>query len=212
MESVPSANIPTLLITGLVTASFTVNVTVTGGTATLGSDYTTPGGGASFTVIVPAGNYNNTAIPLGITITDDNILEPSETIALSLGTGPNYTVGHTVTCGTAARTTTTYTVTDNDSRVTLRKQWTNAIVGDDATLTVSRAAVVVDTLTSDAGAAGELDTDATPTNAVIGETLTLAETLAGGNVGVYTAGLACSGAADTNLANGLTIADRKSVV
>lgn len=206
VESVPSANIPTLLITGLVTASFTVNVTVTGGTATLGSDYTTPGGGASFTVIVPAGNYNNTAIPLGITITDDNILEPSETIALSLGTGPNYTVGHTVTCGTAARTTTTYTVTDNDSRVTLRKQWTNAIVGDDAAVTLSRSAVMIDTLNSDAGTAGELDTDATPTPAVIGETLTLAETLAGGNVGDYSATLGCTGASDSNLANGLTIA------
>jgi uncharacterized repeat protein (TIGR01451 family) len=206
VESVPSANIPTLVITGLVTTSFTVNVTVTGGTATLGTDYTTPGGGASFAVTVPAGTYNNTAIPLGITITDDSALEPSETIALSLGTGSNYTVGHTVTCGSAARTTTTYTITDNDSRVTLRKQWTNAIVGDDATLTLSRSAVVIDTLNSDAGAAGELDTDATPTPAVIGETLTLAETLAGSNVGSYAATLGCTGAVDSNLANGLTIA------
>lgn len=206
VESAPGANIPTLLITGLVTAPFTVNVTVTGGTATLGTDYNTPGGGASFTVTVPAGTYNNTAIPLGITITDDNALEPSETIALSLGTGSNYTVGHTVTCGLAAQTTTTYTITDNDSRVTLRKQWTNAIVSDDATLTLSRSAVVIDTLNSDAGAAGELDTDATPTPVVIGETLTLAETLAGGNVGAYSATLACTGAADSNLANGLTIA------
>ena len=206
VESVPSANVPTLLITGLVTASFTVNMTVTGGTAIRGTDYTTPGGGASFIVTVPAGTYNNTAVPLGITITDDNILEPSETIALSLATGSNYTVGHTVTCGTAARTTTTYTITDNDSRVTLRKQWTNAIVGDDAAVALSRSAVVIDTLNSDAGAAGELDTDATPTPAVIGETLTLAETLAGGNVGDYSATLGCTGAADSNLANGLTIA------
>jgi uncharacterized repeat protein (TIGR01451 family) len=206
VESIPSANIPAIRITGLVTASFTANITVTGGTAVRGTDYTTPGGGANFTVTIPAGTYNNTAIPLGITITDDNAVESSETIALSLTTGTNYTVGHTVTCGSAAQTTTTYTITDDDSRVTLRKQWTNAIVGDDATVTVSRAAAVIDTLNSDAGAAGELDTDATPTPAIIGETLTLAETLAGTNVGVYTASLACSGATDTNLANGLTIA------
>jgi uncharacterized repeat protein (TIGR01451 family) len=206
VESIPNANIPAIRITGLVTTPFTANITVTGGTATLGTDYTTPSGTANFTVTIPAGTYNDTAIPLGINIIDDSALESSETIALSLAAGTGYTVGHTTTCGSAAQTTTTYTITDDDSRVTLRKQWTNAIVGDDATLTVSRSAVVIDTLASDAGTAGELDTDATPTNAVIGETLTLAETLTGGNVGAYTAALACSGAADSNLANGLTIA------
>lgn len=206
VESVPSANVASILVTGLVTAPFTATVTVTGGTATRGTDYTTPGGGASFTVTIPAGTYNNTAIPLGITITDDNAVESSETITLSLSAGANYTVGHTVTCGSVAQTISTYTITDNDSRVTLRKQWTNAIVGDDATLTLSRSATVIDTLNSDAGTAGELDTDGTPTVTVIGETLTLAETLAGANVGAYSATLACSGAADSNLGNGLTIA------
>lgn len=206
VESVPSANVPSILITGLVATPFSVTITVTGGTATLGSDYTTPSGTASFTVNIPAGTYNNSAIPLGINITDDSAVESSETIAFSVGAGGNHTLGHTVTCGTTAQTSSTYTISDNDSRVTLRKQWTNAIVGDDATITISRAATVIDTLNSDAGVAGELDSDATPTNAVIGETLTLAEALAGTNVGVYSAALACSGAADSNLANGLTIA------
>lgn len=206
VESIPSANIPVIRITGLVITSFTANITVTGGTAVRGTDYTTPGGAANFTVTIPAGAYNNSAIPLGITIIDDNAVEASETIALSLVAGANYTVGHTVTCGSAAQTTTSYTITDDDSRVTLRKQWTDAIVGDDATLTLSRSAVVIDTLASDAGTAGELDTDASSTPAVIGETLTLAETLAGGNAGVYSAALTCSGAADSNLADGLTIA------
>lgn len=206
LESSASANIPGLLVTGLVTTSITVNVNVTGGTAVRGTDYTTPGGAASFTVTIPAGTYNNTTIPLGISVIDDNAVETSETIALSLVTGTNYTIGHTVTCGSTTQTSSTYTITDDDSRVTLRKQWTNAIVADDATLTLSRSAVVIDTLNSDAGAAGELDTDGTPTPAIIGETLTLAETLAGGNVGAYSATLACTGAADTNLGNGLTIA------
>jgi uncharacterized repeat protein (TIGR01451 family) len=205
VESIPSANIPAIRITGLVTTPFTANINVTGGTATLAADYTTPNGTANFTVTIPAGIYNNTAIPLGITVTDDNTVEASETIALSLVAGTGYTIGNTVTCGSAAQTATNYTITDDDSRIILRKQWTNAIVGDDATLTLLRSAAIIDTLNSDAGTANELDTDATPTPAVIGETLTLAETLAGGNVGAYTAALACSGAADSNLANGLTI-------
>lgn len=207
IESIPNANIPAIRITGLVTTPITANITVTGGTATVGTDYSTPSGTANFTVTIPAGVYNNAAIPLGISIIDDSTLEASETIALSLAIGTNYTVGHTVTCGSAAQTTTTYTITDNDSRVTLRKQWTNAIVGDDATVTLSRLASVIDTLNSDAGTANELDTDPTPTPAVFGETLTLAETLAGGNVGAYSASVACTGAADTNLANGLSIAN-----
>lgn len=206
LESAASANIPTLRISGTVTSAINVSVTVTGGTATLGTDYTTPSGGSSFTVTVPAGIYYDAAIPLGINITNDNVLESSETIALSLSAGTGYTVGHTTTCGSAAQTTSTYTITDDDSRVTLRKQWSNAVVGDDANVTISRAATVIDTLASDAGTTNELDTDATPTVAVIGETLTLAEALVGGNVGAYTGTVACTGAADTNLANGLTIA------
>lgn len=206
LESVASANIPALRVTGYVPTAITVNVSVTGGTATLGTDYTTPGGGSSFTVTVPAGTYYDSAIALGITVTNDNLVESNETIALSLSTGTNYTVGHTTTCGSAAQTSSTYTIIDDDSRVTLRKQWANAAIGDDANVTISRSATVIDTLASDAGTANELDTDATPTIAVIGETLTLAETLGGGNVGTYTGTVACTGAADTNLANGLTVA------
>lgn len=206
VESIASANIGTLRVSGTATSAITVTVTVTGGSATLGTDFTTPGGGSSFTVTVPAGTYFDSAIPLGIAITNDNLVEGSETIALSLSAGTGYTVGHSTTCGSAAQTTSTYTITDDDSRVTLRKQWVNAAIGDDADVTISRSATVIDTLSSDAGTAGELDTDATPTPAVIGETLTLAETLIGGNVGSYTGAVACTGAADTNLANGLTIA------
>jgi trimeric autotransporter adhesin len=206
LESVASVSGPTLLVTGRSTTAFNVTMTVTGGTATLGTDYTTPGGAATFTITVPAGTYNNTAIPLGITVTNDNIVESSETISLSLAVGANYTLGNTSACGAAIQSTSTYTITDDDSRVTLRKQWVNAAVGDDTNVTISRSATVIDTLASDAGSANELDTDATPTPAVIGETLTLAEALVGTNIGSYTGVIACTGAADTNLANGLTIA------
>lgn len=205
LESVPSANVATLLVTGSTTSAINVNVTITGGTAVRGSDYTTPGGGASFTVTVPAGTYYNSPIPLGISITNDTSVESSETIAYSVGTGTGYTLGHTVNCGAAVQSTGSYTITDDDARVTLRKQWSNARLGDDASLTVSRGATVIDTLASDAGAAGELDSDPTPTPVVIGETVVLAETLLGTNIGRYQGTVACSGAADANLSDGLTI-------
>lgn len=205
VESVPSANIATLLVTGSTTSAINVNVTITGGTAVRGTDYTTPGGGASFTVTVPAGTYYNSAIPLGITITNDTAVEGSETITYSVGTGTGYTLGHTTNCGATVQSTGTYTITDDDARVTLRKQWVNAIVGDDASLTVSRGATTIETFASDAGTAGQLDTDPTSTPVVIGETVTLAETLLGTNAGRYFGAVACSGAADSNLADGLTI-------
>jgi uncharacterized repeat protein (TIGR01451 family) len=205
LESVASASIGTLRVSGTAPSPISVTVNVTGGTATLGTDYTTPGGASSFNVTIPAGTYYDTAVSLGVTIVNDNIIESNETIGFSLTAGTGYTLGHSTTCGSTPQTTSTYTINDDDSRVTLRKQWVNARVGDDANLTVSRAATVIDTLPSDAGAAGELDTDTTPTPVVIGETVTLAETLVAGNGGAYSGAVACSGAADTNLANGLTI-------
>ncbi len=205
VESVPSAGLATLLVTGTATSAISVTVTITGGTAVRGTDYTTPGGGASFTVTVPAGTYFNTPVPLGISVIDDSVIEGSETITYAVSGGTGYTLGHTTNCGSPVQSTATYTITDNDARVTLRKQWANAATGDDATVTIARGATVIDSLLSDAGTANELDTDATPTPVVIGETLTLAETLAGTNVGRYLGALACTGTADANLANGLTV-------
>lgn len=205
LEATTSANVPSLLITGASATAFTVTVNVTGGTAILGTDYTTPGGGTTFTVNVPAGTYDNSAIPLGINITNDNIIESNETINLSLSTGTAYTLGNTTTCGATVQSTASYTITDDDARVTLRKQWTNAIIGDDANLRINRSSTIIDTLASDAGSSNELDTDASPTPAVIGETLILSETLLGSNAGNYSFTLACTGAADNNLTDGLTI-------
>ncbi len=205
VESIASANVPTLLVTGASTTAFNVTVTITGGTAIRGTDYTTPGGGATFTVTVPAGTYNNSAIPLGITITNDTTLETNETINFSLSAGTGFTLGNTVTCGAAAQTSAAYNITDDDARVTLRKQWANAVVADDANVTISRSGVIIDTLSSDAGNANELDADTTPTAVVIGETLALNETLLGTNIGNYNGVVSCSGTSDSNLADGLTI-------
>ncbi|WP_229732494.1 Calx-beta domain-containing protein, partial [Muriicola marianensis] len=104
-------NLPTLYVTGTVTAATTVTVTATGGTATGGgTDY-------SFTspqvVNIPAGTYDGTAgteiaIPT-LSIVDDAIVEnPSETIGLTLS-------APTGDASLGAQTTTTYTITDDDS-------------------------------------------------------------------------------------------------
>lgn len=81
------------------------------------------------------------------------------------------------------------------AQLTLVKAWSNAAVGDDATLTISRAGTVIDTLVSDAGTANETDTDSTPVTVYGGETLILTEALAGANAGAYNSTLACTGGA-----------------
>jgi len=212
LESVPSANMATLLVTGYSASPISVTVNITGGTAVRGTDYTTPGGGATFTVIVPAGTYYNTAVPLGVTVVDDTAVESSETITYSLSAGTGYTLGNTTTCGAAVQTTGTYTIQDNDARVTLRKQWVDAAIGDRANVSLARGAVAIGTLASDAGAANELDTISAPVPAVLGETVTLAETLPGTNLSQYSAAAACTGAVDTNLADGLTIGAAETAI
>jgi uncharacterized repeat protein (TIGR01451 family) len=156
-------------------------------------------------VTVPAGTYSNTAIPLGITVIDDAAVEGNETITYALSAGTGYTLGNTTTCGASVQTSGTYTITNNDARVTLAKQWVDAWVGDDATITLARGATVLETLISDAGSANERDTAPVATPVVVADTLTLSEALAGTNARAYTATLACTGTTDTDVSNGLTI-------
>ncbi len=206
-EGAVSPALPSITISGTVTSAIAVTINVTGGTAIRGVDYTTPNGNATFTVAIPAGNYNQTAFPVGIAIINESALEANETILLNVAANSgSYTLAGTGSCGAAPTTALTHTVIDDDSRLTLRKQWTSAIVGDDANVTVARAATVFRTLVSDAGSPGELDTDSSSVPVIIGETLTLAETLPGSNAGLYAGTITCTGAADSNLADGLTIA------
>ena len=103
-------NLPVLFITGTVTNATTVTVTDVGtGSATLGSDY-------AFTspqlINIPAGTYNGTvgtsiAIPT-LSITGDAIVEPNETINLSLGTP-------TGDASLGSQTSTAYTINNDDS-------------------------------------------------------------------------------------------------
>lgn len=120
-ESAAMAGQPTLLVTGSTQSAISVTITITGGTADRGTDYTTPGGGASFVVSIPAGTYYNSPIPLGIAIIDDNVAEANETITFQIAAGSAYTVANTTTCGAASQATSTYTIADNDARLALSK-------------------------------------------------------------------------------------------
>ncbi|NIJ39058.1 hypothetical protein FHR22_003792 [Sphingopyxis panaciterrae] len=186
VESIPTANLPALLINGTLATARTVNVSITGGTATRGTDYTTPGGGASFTVTIPAGTYQNTTVPLGIQIVDDAANEGSETIQIALNSGTGYTVASTASCGGTARTASTYTITDNDSPVVLAKSWTNGIAGDAVGLSISGGLLP----TAGTSTVGGSATNAT-TVAVAGATLTLTEAFTAGSAANYNSSIEC---------------------
>lgn len=83
----PTAVPASITIVGNIPAGGTVvNFTVTAGTATLGTDFTTAG---SFTI--PAGNYPTpTQVPIGtvLTILDDAIVEDNETVQLTIQSNP----------------------------------------------------------------------------------------------------------------------------
>ncbi|WP_447759638.1 beta strand repeat-containing protein [Sphingopyxis panaciterrae] len=186
VESVASANLPTLIVNGTLFTARTVNVSITGGTATRGSDYTTPGGAASFTVTIPAGTYQNSAVPLGITVLDDAVTEGSETIQIALAAGTGYTVSSTTSCGGTPRTASTYTITDNDSPVVLAKNWTNGIAGDAVGLAISGGLLPTAGTSTVGGTTTNATTVATP-----GATLTITEAFTSGAAANYNSSIEC---------------------
>ena len=118
LESLANPTAVGIKVAGIVSTAFTVPITVTGGTATLGVDYTTPGGGSTFNVTIPVGNYTTgVTVPLGITIINDTIAETNETITFSVAPSTSasaYVTASTIACGGAAVLTTTYTILDDD--------------------------------------------------------------------------------------------------
>lgn len=83
-----SNNRPTLRVNGTVYTAFNITVQITGGTATIGTDYTTPDNSTTLTINVPAGNYDGASsgslFPLPVTIVNDTVSEPNETIEFLL--------------------------------------------------------------------------------------------------------------------------------
>ena len=141
-----NANIPRLRVSGTVPAGgMTITVTITGGTATLGADYTTPGNSSTLTIAVPAGSYDGATAAsefvLPVTLVNDAIPEGSETILFSLpapgGASPAFVRSSTNSCGGMPVTATTLTITDTVARVTLLKAVASRPVGGSSGFTVS---------------------------------------------------------------------------
>lgn len=194
IESTASANLPKLLINGTLFSAISVQVAVVGGTAVRGTDYTTPNGAASFTVTIPAGTYQNSPINTGIQILDDGAIESGETINLSLNAGTGYTIASTASCGGAAVTASTYTISDNDSQVTLTKNWTNGIAANAVSLSISGAT----STTAGSSTVGGALTIATAT-APIGATLTFTEAYSVGSAAHYLTTFECRRTSDNAL-------------
>lgn len=124
-----SSNVPTLRVNGTAFSAFTVTVQIVGGTATLGTDYTTPGNSATLTITIPVGQYDGVSaaslFALPITVTNDALSESSETIQLSIvpptGSPPPFLLSSSTTCGGVAQTTTTYTIVDDDASIAVTK-------------------------------------------------------------------------------------------
>ena len=108
-------NIPQIAVSGRFLAPTPVIVNVVGGTATLGTDYTTPSGSSTFQVMIPAGQYAGALFPLGVEIVDDGSQEGDETILFELDAGSSdYMVLSTQTCGAPALASSTFTILDDD--------------------------------------------------------------------------------------------------
>ncbi|NER82201.1 MAG: hypothetical protein F6K42_22095, partial [Leptolyngbya sp. SIO1D8] len=102
VENIGTSNAVTLTRTGDTSGTATVQVTLTGGTATgSGTDYTS----TSFPLTVTF-DANETSQAIALPITDDDLVEETETLTLSLTSPSNASVG--------TQATTTLSITDND--------------------------------------------------------------------------------------------------
>ena len=128
-----SDNRPTLRVNGTAFQDIVVTIQITGGTATLGTDYTTPTGTNTFTVTIPGSAagivYDGTSaaslFPLPVTIVNDTLVESNETIVFGIvaptGTPLPFLLNSSAVCGGAAQTSWIYTIVDDDSGITLLK-------------------------------------------------------------------------------------------
>ncbi|MFC4878280.1 DUF7507 domain-containing protein [Microbulbifer halophilus] len=119
-----STGLPALAVTGNLIEDLDITLQVVGGSADLGDDFTTPGGGSSFTVTIPAGNYDGTtAVPLGVASIEDTIAEGDETVEFEISAGAGgYNLSSTTSCGGAATTTASWTIEDATTGLVLDKQ------------------------------------------------------------------------------------------
>jgi len=219
-----NANIPRIRVTGTVPAGgMVVAVTITGGTAVLGVDYTTPGNSTSLTVNVPAGVYDGltaaSEFALPVTLVIDALAEPNETITFVLPASaalpPPYLRSSTTACGGVALVANTLTITDVVARVTLAKTVASRPVagtsGFDISIVQNGGTVAAASTGVGSGAA---NTSATTGLQLVtaGTVVTLSEALQAGSTQAFNqfnATIACSNAtagSPTVLPSGLSAA------
>lgn len=135
-----TAGVPVLRIVGTLDTDLHINVAITGGTAVLGTDFTTPGGGADFSVYVPAGTYDGDSVrPLGLTALGNAIIDGNRTVELSLEPSPDdYLLSSTQACGSSAIARATWTLLDDDLDLAIDKTAspTSAGIGDSVAYTL----------------------------------------------------------------------------
>ncbi|WP_232530116.1 Calx-beta domain-containing protein [Rosistilla oblonga] len=106
-------NLPKLLIDGIVSTPQSIDLTITGGSATLGADFTLP-----TSVTIPAGTYDGTlatAVAIALAITDDNLVELSEDVQLRLTTPSSGLRIEDADGDDTIQSTHVYSITDDDS-------------------------------------------------------------------------------------------------
>lgn len=109
---------PGMIVSGTVDTSTDVAFSVTGGTATLGLDYTVD----APSLTVPPGVYRDVFFPLPMTILEDALLETNETIEIAIGapSSSELTVA-SGQCGPSPNLNTVYTIVDNDPDLSIQK-------------------------------------------------------------------------------------------
>jgi hypothetical protein len=117
-EEADGANMPRLFVNGRVPApGASVNISIAGGTAVAGTDYTLSG---TVTVNIPAGDYNGTlatAIPIpSLGIINNTIIQPNRTInvALVAGSEAGSILINNASCNGTPILNTVYTIIDDD--------------------------------------------------------------------------------------------------
>jgi hypothetical protein len=202
-EASPTGNRPRLLVAGTVpTGGMTVPVTITGGTATLGVDYTTASGTADVSVFIPAGVYDSASFPLPITILNDGPGDPGETIIFetpdTAGTGSAYNRASLQSCGGVPLASATSTISEEPDplpRIQLSKALSanRLSVNDQFVLRIDGTNGQQSTTTGAGSAVGNGTITVGP--AAIGASYTLSEVMSAGSTSAlsdYAPSISCT--------------------